>query len=160
MDRDAAEGGCRGSRRPRTTHLLRRVDSHTLTTLMTSLTVLRKSCILAATRSAGEKHREFRKGTTQRPQERPWADGHDPPRGSADPRGVPGQPPRWGLREPGWHQLALLLWEVLQARACENAQEGSLRRRRLHNSLKNVEDAASQSPFLKVTIKIHFEDFV
>lgn len=35
------------------TYLFRSVDSHTLTTLMTSLTVLRKSCILAATRSAG-----------------------------------------------------------------------------------------------------------
>lgn len=38
------------------TYLFRSVDSHTLTTLMTSLTVLRKSCILAATRSAGEEH--------------------------------------------------------------------------------------------------------
>ena len=56
MDRDAAEGAARTPGGPRTTHLLRRVDSHTLTTLMTSLTVLRKSCILAATRSAGEKH--------------------------------------------------------------------------------------------------------
>lgn len=36
------------------THLFRSVDSHTLTTLMTSLTVLRKSCILAATSSAGK----------------------------------------------------------------------------------------------------------
>lgn len=36
------------------THLFLSVDSHTLTTLMTSLTVLRKSCILAATRSAGK----------------------------------------------------------------------------------------------------------
>lgn len=80
--------------------------------------------------------------------------------GSADTRSVPGQSPLWGLREPGWHQLALLLREVLQARACENAQEGSMRCRRLHNSLKNTEDAASQSPFLNVTIKIHFEDFV
>lgn len=42
--------------RARATYLLRSVDSHTLTTLMTSLTVLRKSCILAATRSAGEEH--------------------------------------------------------------------------------------------------------
>lgn len=38
------------------THLFRSVDSHTLTTLMTSLTVLRKSCILAATRSARKEH--------------------------------------------------------------------------------------------------------
>lgn len=40
----------------RAAYLFRNVDSHTLTTLMTSLTVLRKSCILAATRSAGGGH--------------------------------------------------------------------------------------------------------
>lgn len=64
VDGRAAEAGvvstqsrCLNPRpRPKATYLLRSVDSHTLTTLMTSLTVLRKSCILAATRSAGKKH--------------------------------------------------------------------------------------------------------